>query len=125
SGLPGRTAVAGRRDQQRCDRGQSEYDATGRCGRGLDARRGARRAHRPGAIGGDMRRKQPNFPGTAFEDESESVCVAVTTRAEAELIVGMLRSGGLRAATSAHDAGGWQPELQLQGVQVLVPRADE
>ena len=72
-----------------------------------------------------MRRKQPNFPGTAFEDESESVCVAVTTRAEAELIVGMLRSGGLRAATSAHDAGGWQPELQLQGVQVLVPRADE
>jgi hypothetical protein len=72
-----------------------------------------------------MRRKQPNFPGTAFEDESESVCVAVTTRAEAELIVGMLRSGGLRATTSAHDAGGWQPELQLQGVQVLVPRADE
>ena len=49
-----------------------------------------------------MRRKQPNFPGTAFEDESEPVCVAVvTTRAEAELIVGMLRSGGLRAATSA------------------------
>jgi hypothetical protein len=36
-----------------------------------------------------MRRKQPNFPGTAFEDESEPVCVAVvTTRAEAELIVG-------------------------------------
>ena len=42
-----------------------------------------------------MRRKQPNFPGTAFEDESEPVCVAVVTaRAEAELIVGMLRSGG-------------------------------
>ena len=73
-----------------------------------------------------MRRKQPNFPGTAFEDESEPVCVAVvTTRAEAELIVGMLRSGGLRAATSGHDAGGQQPELQLQGVQVLVARADE
>ena len=72
-----------------------------------------------------MRRKQPSFPGTAFEDESEPVCVAVvTTRAEAELIVGMLRSGGLRAATSGHDAGG-QPELQLQGVQVLVARADE
>ena len=72
-----------------------------------------------------MRRKQPNFPGTAFEDESEPVCVAVVnTRAEAELIVGMLRSGGLRAATSAHDAGGQQPELHLQGVQVLVARAD-
>jgi hypothetical protein len=73
-----------------------------------------------------MRRKQPNFPGTAFEDESEPVCVAVvTTRAEAELIAGMLRSGGLRAATTGHDAGGQRPELQLQGVQVLVPRADE
>lgn len=72
-----------------------------------------------------MRRKQPNFPGTAFEDESEPVCVAVvTTRAEAELIVGMLRSGGLRAATSADDVGGRQPELQLHGVQVLVARAD-
>jgi hypothetical protein len=73
-----------------------------------------------------MKRKQPNFPGTSFEDESEPVCVAVvTSRAEAELIVGMLRSGGLRAATSGHDAGGQQPELQLQGVQVLVARADE
>jgi hypothetical protein len=73
-----------------------------------------------------MRRKQPNFPGTAFEDESEPVCVVVvTTRAEAELIAGMLCSGGLRAATSAHGTGGWQPELQLQGVQVLVARADE
>ena len=49
-----------------------------------------------------MRRKQPNFPASASEDDSEPVCVAVvTTRAEAELIVGMLRSGGLRAATSA------------------------
>jgi hypothetical protein len=73
-----------------------------------------------------MRRKQPSFPGTAFEDESEPVCLAVvTSRAEAELIVGMLRSGGLRAATSARGAGGLQPELQLQGVQVLVARADE
>jgi hypothetical protein len=73
-----------------------------------------------------MGRKQPNFPGTAFEDESEPVCVAVvTTHAEAELIVGMLRSGGLRVATSAPGAGGWQPELQLQGIKVLVARADE
>jgi hypothetical protein len=73
-----------------------------------------------------MKRKQPNFPGTAFEDEGEPVCVAVVpSRAEAELIVGMLRSGGLRAALSAHDAGAQHPELQMQGVQVLVPRADE
>lgn len=74
-----------------------------------------------------MRRKQLNFPGTSFEDESEPVCVAVvTSRAEAELIVGMLRSGGLRAAVSEQGAGGWwHPELQLQGIQVLVARADE
>jgi hypothetical protein len=73
-----------------------------------------------------MRRKQPNFPGTAFEDESEPVCVAVvTSRAEAELIVGMLCSGGLRATVSEQGAGGRHPELQLQGVQVLVARADE
>jgi len=73
-----------------------------------------------------MKRKQPNFPGTSFEDESEPVCVAVvSSRAEAELIVGMLRSGGLRAAVSEQGAGGRYPEWQLQGVQVLVARADE
>ena len=73
-----------------------------------------------------MRRKQPNFPGTAFEDESEPVCVAVvTSRAEAELIVGMLCSGGLRATVSEQGAGGRHPELQLQGVRVLVAPADE
>lgn len=73
-----------------------------------------------------MRRKQPNFPGTAFEDESEPVCVAVvTTRAEAELIVGMLRSNGLTAVLSADDAGGQEPPLQLQGVRVLVTPSDE
>jgi hypothetical protein len=72
-----------------------------------------------------MKRKQPYYPGTTFEDESEPVCVAVaTSRPEAELIVGMLRSGGLRAAVSEQGAGGRYPELQLQGVQVLVARAD-
>jgi hypothetical protein len=73
-----------------------------------------------------MRHKQPDYPGTAPEDENEPVCVAVvTSRTEAELIVGMLRSGGLRAAMSVQGAGARHPELQLQGVQVLVPRADE
>ena len=73
-----------------------------------------------------MRHKQPGYPGTAPEDENEPVCVAVvTSRTEAELIVGMLRSGGLRATMSMQGAGGRHPELQLQGVQVLVPRADE
>ena len=49
----------------------------------------------------------------------------VTSRIEAELIVGMLRSHGLRAAVSADDAGGQEPQLQLQGVRVLVAPSDE
>lgn len=49
----------------------------------------------------------------------------VASRTEAELIVGMLRSNGLTAAVSADDAGGQDPQLQLQGVRVLVAPADE
>jgi hypothetical protein len=55
-----------------------------------------------------------------------AVSVAVVgSRTEAELIAGMLRSHGIRAAVSADDAGGWDPQLQLgSGVKVLVPAAD-
>ena len=53
-----------------------------------------------------------------------SVAVAAS-RTEAELIVGMLRSQGLRAAVSADDAGGQEPQLQMQGVRVLVAPSDE
>jgi hypothetical protein len=49
----------------------------------------------------------------------------VTSRSEAELIVGFLRSYGLRAAVAADDAGGQEPQLQLQGVRVLVAPSDE
>ena len=49
----------------------------------------------------------------------------VASRTEAELIVGMLRSNGLRAAVSADDAGGVEPQLQLQGVRVRVAAPDE
>jgi hypothetical protein len=49
------------------------------------------------------------------------VSVAVVgSRAEADLIVGLLESRGLEAAVSADDAGGQEPQLQLQGVHVLV-----
>ena len=59
--------------------------------------------------------------------EGRTVSVAVvTSRTEAELIVGFLYSYGLNAAFSADDAGGQEPQLQLQGVRVLVsPPADE
>jgi hypothetical protein len=58
-------------------------------------------------------------------DEIASVPVALAgSRIEAELIVGMLRSYGLRAVVSADDAGGLEPQLQIQGVRVLVTRSD-
>lgn len=49
----------------------------------------------------------------------------VPSRTEADLIVGMLRSNGLTAAVSADDAGGQDPQLQIQGVRVLVAASDE
>ena len=49
----------------------------------------------------------------------------VGSRTEAELIVGMLSSHGSRAAVAMDDAGGQEPQLQSQGVSVLVARADE
>jgi hypothetical protein len=58
--------------------------------------------------------------------DGATVSVAVVaSRTEAELIVGVLRSHGLRAAVAADDAGGQEPQLQLQGVRVLVASADE
>ena len=58
--------------------------------------------------------------------DGTTVTVAVvTSRTEAELIVGLLRSHGLAAALSADDAGGQHPHLQMDGVHVLVPRSDE
>jgi Putative prokaryotic signal transducing protein len=50
----------------------------------------------------------------------------VDSRPEADLIVGLLRSNGLRAGISADDAGGTNPELQITGgVRVLVDPEDE
>jgi hypothetical protein len=42
-----------------------------------------------------------------------------------ELLVGMLRGHGVSAAVSADDAGGQYPQLQADGVRVLVAPADE
>ena len=59
-------------------------------------------------------------------DETASVPVAiVTSRTEAELIVGMLRTNGLPAVLSADDAGGQYPQWQIDGVRVLVRPSDE
>jgi len=41
------------------------------------------------------------------------------------LIVGLLGSNDVPAAVSADDAGAQEPELQVQGVRILVPPSDE
>ena len=59
-------------------------------------------------------------------DDGGTVSVAVVdSRIAAELIAGLLRTHGVRAAVSADDAGGQEPQLQLDGVRVLVARSDE
>ena len=68
--------------------------------------------------------KQPPTPPGHPEGATVPVAV-VTSRTEAELIVGMLRNNDLEAAVSADDAGGTEPALQVQGVRVLVAPADE
>jgi hypothetical protein len=50
----------------------------------------------------------------------------VDSRTEGELVAGLLRSYGVPAAVVTDDAGGQEPQLQLQGgVRVLVPASDE
>src|SRR6266516_2366422 len=63
--------------------------------------------------------------GVEIVDGAPVPVAVVASRTEAELIVGMLRSNGLRAVVSADDAGGVEPQLQLQGVRVLVAASDE
>jgi hypothetical protein len=58
--------------------------------------------------------------------DGATVCVAVVgSRTEAELLAGMLRSHGVKAAVSADDAGGQYPQMQIDGVRVLVAPSDE
>jgi hypothetical protein len=69
----------------------------------------------------------PEHGGTPPDrpDGATVTITAVPSRTEAELIVGMLRNNGVRATVSADDAGGQEPQLQAQGVRVLVAPADE
>jgi hypothetical protein len=66
---------------------------------------------------------QRTVPGAG--DGATVPVAVVSSRTEAELIVGMLRSNDLTAAVSADDAGGQEPALQAQGVRVLVAPSDE
>ena len=58
-------------------------------------------------------------------DDAPVVVAVVGSRTEAELIVGLLSSHGVGAAVATDDAGGQEPQLQLQGVRVRVAAADE
>lgn len=74
----------------------------------------------------EVKRRRSSDPGRQSSGETATVPVAVVaSRIEAELIVGLLRSNGLRAVVSADDAGGQDPQLQLEGVRVLVAPSDE
>jgi hypothetical protein len=56
----------------------------------------------------------------------DAVSVAVvSSRVEAEVVAGLLRSYGLKVGVMADDAGAQEPQLQLQGVHVMVAPADE
>jgi hypothetical protein len=59
-------------------------------------------------------------------DGAPVLLTVVGSRTEADLVVGLLRSSGLRAAAVTDDAGGQEPQLALQGgVRVLVAASDE
>jgi hypothetical protein len=58
-------------------------------------------------------------------DDAPVPVAVVGSRAEADLIVGLLNSNGLGAFAATDDAGGQEPQWQLQGVRVLVAAADE
>ena len=59
--------------------------------------------------------------------DGSTVPVAVaTSQFEADLIVGLLQSAGIRAFALADDAGGQEPQWQLSGgVRVMVQASDE
>ena len=65
------------------------------------------------------------MPKEQIVDGLTVTLTVVTSRTEAELIAGLLRSNGVRAAVSADDAAGLDPQLQLEGVRVLVALSDE
>jgi hypothetical protein len=69
--------------------------------------------------------RQDQSRGVAIVDGATVSVAVVSSRTEAEVIVGMLRSHGVSASVSADDAGGQYPQMQVEGVQVLVAPSDE
>jgi len=70
-------------------------------------------------------KRQDRSRGVVIVDGAKVSVAVVASRTEAELIAGMLRSHGVSAAVSADDAGGQYPQMQVEGVRVLVAPSDE
>ena len=70
----------------------------------------------------DMQRGGPEDLSSP-DPSATAIVTVVTSRTEAELIVGMLRSGGLRATIGVHGSRGRDP--RLRGIPVLVAPDDE
>ena len=86
---------------------------------------GAASGPEPAPSDGTERRAGGATCGRRRDDRAPVAAAVVGSRMEAELIAGLLRSNGIGAAVSADDAGGQEPQLQLDGVRVLVAAADE
>jgi predicted Fe-Mo cluster-binding NifX family protein len=73
-----------------------------------------------------MKRRRSDDLGEKAAGDGAMVSVAVvSSRTEAQLIVGMLRNNNVTAALSGDDAGGLYPALQTHGIRVLVAHYDE
>src|SRR4051812_15417040 len=57
-------------------------------------------------------------------DGSTVTVAVVSSRPEADLIVGLLESHGVHASALTDDAGGQEPQWQLAGVRGVVGRSD-
>jgi hypothetical protein len=79
----------------------------------------------PAAFGMALWQDTHESRGVEMVDGATVSVAVVDSRTEAELIVGLLRSHGVSAAVSADDAGGQYPQMQMDGVSVLVAVADE
>jgi putative signal transducing protein len=79
----------------------------------------------PGQAGGPVASSRSCRRKEKTVDRLTVPLTVVTSRTEAELIVGLLSSNGVRAVVSADDAGGQDPQLQLEGVRVLIAPSDE
>lgn len=64
---------------------------------------------------------EPAAAGPPRDDGTLVVATTVGSRAEAEIIRGMLEGGGIRAIVSTDDSDGWRPYFAATlGVRVLV-----